>query len=145
MAKDINLNPLDDRIVVEPVAAEEKTAGGILLPDSAKEKPQVGEVVQVGPGKRNDKGVAPHTGAWIEMLRHRQPRRLSRRALLTRECGLKFGHLAGRNGQPPSHESYPCLEGICRSASSVPLHGHKKQKNIYVRRYDPSEYASQPQ
>ncbi len=39
MAKDINLNPLDDRIVVEPVAAEEKTAGGIVLPDTAKEKP----------------------------------------------------------------------------------------------------------
>lgn len=56
MAKDINLNPLDDRIVVEPVAAEEKTAGGIVLPDSAKEKPQRGIVLAVGPGKLLDNG-----------------------------------------------------------------------------------------
>jgi chaperonin GroES len=56
MAKDINLNPLDDRIVVEPVAAEEKTAGGIVLPDSAKEKPQRGIVLAVGPGKLLDSG-----------------------------------------------------------------------------------------
>jgi len=56
MAKDINLNPLDDRIVVEPVAAEETTAGGIVLPDSAQEKPQRGIVVAVGPGKLLDSG-----------------------------------------------------------------------------------------
>ncbi len=56
MAKDINLNPLDDRIVVEPVAAEETTAGGIVLPDSAKEKPQRGIVLAVGPGKLLDSG-----------------------------------------------------------------------------------------
>ncbi len=56
MAKDINLNPLDDRIVVEPVAAEEKTAGGIVLPDSAKEKPQRGIVLAIGPGKLLDNG-----------------------------------------------------------------------------------------
>ena len=56
MAKDINLNPLDDRIVVEPVAAEEKTAGGIVLPDTAKEKPQRGVVLAVGPGKLLDSG-----------------------------------------------------------------------------------------
>ena len=47
----MNLNPLDDRVVVEPLSAEETTAGGIVLPDSAKEKPQRGEVVSVGPGK----------------------------------------------------------------------------------------------
>ena len=50
MAK-INLRPLDDRVVVEPLEAEEMTAGGIVLPDAAKEKPQRGEVVAVGPGK----------------------------------------------------------------------------------------------
>ena len=50
------VKPLGDRILVKISEAEEKTAGGILLPDTAKEKPQVGEVVQVGPGKRNDDG-----------------------------------------------------------------------------------------
>lgn len=50
------VKPLGDRVFVKVSAAEEKTAGGILLPDNAKEKPQVGEVVQVGPGKRNDDG-----------------------------------------------------------------------------------------
>ncbi len=55
MAK-INIRPLDDRVVVEPVAAEETTAGGIVLPDAAKEKPQRGTVVAVGPGKLLDSG-----------------------------------------------------------------------------------------
>lgn len=55
MAK-IKIRPLDDRVVVEPVAAEERTAGGIVLPDSAKEKPQRGKVVAVGPGKLLDNG-----------------------------------------------------------------------------------------
>ncbi|HEY9690337.1 MAG: co-chaperone GroES [Limnothrix sp.] len=50
------VTPLGDRVLVKVAAAEEKTAGGILLPDNAKEKPQVGEVVAVGPGKRNDDG-----------------------------------------------------------------------------------------
>jgi chaperonin GroES len=56
--KDVSLKvrPLDDRVVVEPLEAEEKTAGGILLPDSAKQKPQRGRVLAVGPGKLNDKG-----------------------------------------------------------------------------------------
>jgi chaperonin GroES len=48
--------PLDDRVVVRVLEAEEKTAGGILLPDSAKQKPQKGEVVAVGPGKQLDNG-----------------------------------------------------------------------------------------
>lgn len=51
-----NLRPLDDRIVVEPLEAEEKTAGGILLPDTAKQKPQRGKVLAVGPGKLRDNG-----------------------------------------------------------------------------------------
>jgi co-chaperonin GroES (HSP10) len=50
------VKPLGDRIFIKVSESEEKTAGGILLPDTAKEKPQVGEVVQVGPGKRNDDG-----------------------------------------------------------------------------------------
>jgi chaperonin GroES len=56
--KDVSLKirPLDDRVVVEPLEAEEKTAGGILLPDTAKQKPQRGRVLAVGPGKLNDKG-----------------------------------------------------------------------------------------
>lgn len=54
--KDIKLRPLDDRVVVEPMEAEERTAGGIVLPDSAKEKPQRGTVVSVGPGKLLDSG-----------------------------------------------------------------------------------------
>jgi len=52
----MKIRPLDDRIVVEPLEAEEKTAGGILLPDTAKEKPQRGKVVAVGPGKLLDNG-----------------------------------------------------------------------------------------
>ena len=54
--KDSKIRPLDDRIVVEPLEAEEKTAGGILLPDSAKQKPQRGRVLAVGPGKLLDNG-----------------------------------------------------------------------------------------
>jgi len=50
------VKPLADRVFVKLNEQEEKTAGGILLPDTAKEKPQVGEIVAVGPGKRNDDG-----------------------------------------------------------------------------------------
>ena len=52
-----NLRPLDDRIVVQPLEAEAMTAGGILLPDTAKEKPQRGTVVAIGPGKLLDDGT----------------------------------------------------------------------------------------
>ena len=55
MAK-ISLRPLDDRVVVQPHEAEDVTAGGIVLPDAAKEKPQRGKVVAVGPGKLLDSG-----------------------------------------------------------------------------------------
>src|ERR1700678_962971 len=54
--KDVKIRPLDDRVVVEPVDAEEKSAGGILLPDTAKQKPQRGKVVAVGPGKGRENG-----------------------------------------------------------------------------------------
>lgn len=50
------VKPLGDRVFVKVSASEEKTAGGILLPDTAKEKPQIGEVVQTGPGKLNEDG-----------------------------------------------------------------------------------------
>jgi chaperonin GroES len=52
----VRLRPLDDRVVIEPQEAEEKTAGGIVLPDTAKEKPQRGKVISVGPGKLLDNG-----------------------------------------------------------------------------------------
>ncbi len=45
------MKPINDRVVVKPAAAEEKTTGGIIIPDTAKEKPQRGEVIAVGPGK----------------------------------------------------------------------------------------------
>jgi len=50
------VKPLGERVFIKVSASEEKTAGGILLPDTAKEKPQVGEIVAVGSGKRNDDG-----------------------------------------------------------------------------------------
>jgi chaperonin GroES len=53
----MKIRPVQDRIVVRRVAEEEKTKGGIIIPDSAKEKPAEGEVVAVGPGKANEKGV----------------------------------------------------------------------------------------
>ncbi|MCX7803846.1 MAG: co-chaperone GroES [Planctomycetota bacterium] len=54
--KELSLQPLDDRVVVQRMDAEEKTAGGIVLPDTAKEKPQKGKVIAVGPGKLSDDG-----------------------------------------------------------------------------------------
>jgi chaperonin GroES len=52
----MNLQPLGDRLIVEALEDEETTASGIVLPDSAKEKPQRGRVLAIGPGARNDKG-----------------------------------------------------------------------------------------
>ncbi len=52
----MSLKPLDDRVVIRPVDAEETTAGGIVLPDAAKEKPQRGKVLAVGPGRLLDSG-----------------------------------------------------------------------------------------
>ena len=51
----MSIKPLADRVVVEPLDAEEKTAGGIFIPDNAKEKPQKGKVIAVGPGKGDEK------------------------------------------------------------------------------------------
>ncbi|MFS8524529.1 MAG: co-chaperone GroES [Limnochordales bacterium] len=52
----MNLKPLSDRVIVQPLEEEERTAGGILLPDTAKERPQQGKVVAVGPGRVNEEG-----------------------------------------------------------------------------------------
>ena len=52
----LRVKPLDDRVVVEPLEAEEKTPGGILLPDTAKQKPQRGRILATGPGKLRDNG-----------------------------------------------------------------------------------------
>ncbi len=52
----INLKPLGDRVVVEPIEREQTTASGIILPETAKEKPQEGKVLAVGPGRRDDTG-----------------------------------------------------------------------------------------
>ena len=53
----MKFRPLHDRIVVKRITAEEKSAGGIIIPDTAKEKPMEGEVVAVGPGARNEQGA----------------------------------------------------------------------------------------
>jgi chaperonin GroES len=54
MAKKLNITPLHDRVIVQAAPAEEKTAGGIIIPDTAKEKPQRGTVVAAGPGKKDE-------------------------------------------------------------------------------------------
>jgi chaperonin GroES len=54
MAKKVNVTPLHDRVIVKAAAAEEKTAGGIIIPDTAKEKPQRGVVIAAGPGKKDE-------------------------------------------------------------------------------------------
>jgi chaperonin GroES len=66
----MRFRPLHDRVVVRRIEAEEKTAGGIIIPDTAKEKPIEGEVVAVGPGARNERGelVAPDVKAGDRVL-----------------------------------------------------------------------------
>ena len=54
MAKKLQVTPLHDRVIVKPAAAEEKTAGGIIIPDTAKEKPQRGTIVAAGTGKKDE-------------------------------------------------------------------------------------------
>ena len=56
-ATKVVLNPLEDRIVVQPLEAEQTTASGLVIPDTAKEKPQEGEVIAVGPGRYDDAGT----------------------------------------------------------------------------------------
>ncbi len=57
MASKLKLKPLGGRVIIEPIELEEMTAGGIILPETAKEKPQEGNVLAVGPGDRDEKGV----------------------------------------------------------------------------------------
>ncbi len=66
----MKIRPLNDRILVKRLEGEEKTAGGIIIPDSAKEKPAEGEVIAVGPGKLNEAGqrVAPNVAAGDRVL-----------------------------------------------------------------------------
>ena len=66
----MKIRPLNDRILVKRLESEEKTAGGIIIPDTAKEKPAQGQVVAVGPGKLNDQGqrVAPNVSAGDKVL-----------------------------------------------------------------------------
>ena len=66
----MKFRPLHDRVVVKRVAEEEKTKGGIIIPDTAKEKPMEGEIVSVGPGARDEKGalVAPDVKAGDRIL-----------------------------------------------------------------------------
>ena len=66
----MKFRPLQDRVLIRRVEAEERTAGGIIIPDTAKEKPQEGEVVAVGPGARNERGevVAPNVKAGDRVL-----------------------------------------------------------------------------
>ena len=52
----MSVRPLQDRVLVQPLEAETKSAGGIIIPDTAQEKPQEGKVIAVGPGKRNEDG-----------------------------------------------------------------------------------------
>jgi len=61
----MNLKPLQDRLIVRPAAPEEVTKGGIILPDTAKEKPQQGEVLAVGPGKVDDNGKLTPLGVKV--------------------------------------------------------------------------------
>ena len=61
MANKVNVTPLHDRVIVKPAAAEEKTAGGIIIPDTAKEKPQKGKIIAVGEGVK-DKPVTVKVG-----------------------------------------------------------------------------------
>jgi chaperonin GroES len=56
MASKLKLKPLGGRVIIEPIEQEEMTAGGIILPETAKEKPQEGHVLAVGPGERDEKG-----------------------------------------------------------------------------------------
>ncbi len=66
----MKIKPLADRVVIKPSPAEEKTKGGIILPDTAKEKPVVGEVVAAGPGRRADDGklIAPEVKVGDKVL-----------------------------------------------------------------------------
>jgi chaperonin GroES len=66
----MNMKPLADRVIVKPAPAEEKTKGGLIVPDTAKEKPVIGEVIAIGPGKVTDDGkkIAPEVKVGDKIL-----------------------------------------------------------------------------
>jgi chaperonin GroES len=70
MAKNLSVTPLHDRVIVQPAPAEEKTAGGIIIPDTAKEKPQRGTVVAAGPGKKDEPLYGKYAGTEISIEGH---------------------------------------------------------------------------
>ena len=78
----MKFRPLHDRVLIKVLDSEEKTAGGIIIPDTAKEKPQEGEVVAVGPGAKNEDGkIAPMVPIWplhgtSRILRARNTRKM---------------------------------------------------------------------
>ena len=83
----MKFRPLHDRVVVKRIEEEQKTKGGIIIPDTAKEKPMQGEVLAVGPGARNDKGdlialgvAGRRPGAVRQVVRHRGQARRRRAA-----------------------------------------------------------------
>jgi hypothetical protein len=69
-----NMRPIADRVIIKPAPAEDKTKGGIIIPDTAKEKPQRGEVIAVGPGKPDDR-PSGRDRALRQVLRTRNPLR----------------------------------------------------------------------
>ena len=69
----MKFRPLHDRVLIKVLDSEEKTAGGIIIPDTAKEKPQEGEVVAVGPGSKNDQGkITPRRVTGTSSKMHRK-------------------------------------------------------------------------
>jgi chaperonin GroES len=66
----MKFRPLHDRVLIKVLDSEEKTAGGIIIPDTAKEKPQEGEVVAVGPGAKNENGKVSARVQHYERVRH---------------------------------------------------------------------------
>ena len=117
----MKLHPLDDRIVVRPGESEETTASGLVIPDTAKEKPQQGEVIAVGPGRRSeDTGElipmdvkAGRHGRLLQVRRHRdhgggrgpphplQPRRPGQAGLIRPHLGPPPRCTPGRRGGLP--------------------------------------------
>ena len=125
--KNIKLRPLDDRVVVEPVEAEEMTAGGIVLPDTAKEKPQRGTVVAVGPGKLLDSGergeLSVAVGDEVIYGKYAGTRRRSRRP----------------RGQDPPRERHP---GQGRQVSHAPAARRRSPHHQTISSEEPPSWLS---
>ena len=92
----MRFRPLHDRVVVRRIEGEDKTKGGIIIPDTAKEKPQEGEVIAAGPGARDESGklaaIQEHVGAHIDM-------NLRRMAPMPQEILERFDALVARQNQ----------------------------------------------